>query len=101
MSKIERRHPENTQLREKIDRIQALNLQLVTLTDHVQKQTVAWARSGQALDLPNDVLAARLSNAFKEQRFAISRIQQDIAGATTFVNSPPLITTEELAALMR
>ena len=100
MPKIDRRHPENTKLRAKINRIQEVSLQLAVLVDQVQKQTVAWARAGQMDDLPSVALAASLSEAFEAQRFALSRIQQDITGATPSVNSTPLLTDSELAALM-
>jgi hypothetical protein len=103
MPKIDRRHPENTQLREKINRIQDMSQQLVNLVDHVQKETVAWARAGQVADLPSVALATRLSDAFEEQRVAISLIQQDIKGTNPSIEwvSTPLITDGELAALMR
>ena len=101
MPKTERRHPANARLREKINHIQVVSQQLLTLTDQVQKQTVAWARAGQVLDLPSAGLAVSLSDAFKEQRLAVSQIQQDITGAPTSIKSSPLITHAELAALMR
>jgi hypothetical protein len=101
MPKIERRHPENTLLREKINHIQDVSLQLQTLIDHVQKETVAWARAGQVDDLPSVVLAASLSDAFEEQRSAMSLIQQDISGASLSTKSAPLLTDAELAALLR
>jgi hypothetical protein len=98
MPERERRHPENRPLREKINHIQDLSKQLLTLIDHVQKETVASARAGQVLDLPNVDLAASLSDAFEGQRSAISLIQQDIRGRVPTRQS--LITDAERAALM-
>ena len=98
MPERERRHPENRPLREKINHIQDLSKQLLTLIDHVQKVTVASARAGQVLDLPNVDLAASLSDAFEGQRSAISLIQQDIRGRVPTRQS--LITDAERDALM-
>jgi hypothetical protein len=98
MPERERRHPENRPLREKINHIQDLSKQLLTLIDHVQKETVASARAGQVLDLPNVDLAASLSDAFEGQRSAISLIQQDIRGRVPTRQS--LITDAERDALM-
>lgn len=100
MPERERRHPENKLLREKINRIQDQSKQLLTLIDHVQKETVASARAGQVLDLPNVALAASLSDAFEGQRSAVSRIQQDIMGVASKIKSAALITEAERAALM-
>jgi hypothetical protein len=75
-----RRHPENKQLREKINHIQDLSQQLLSLIHHVEKETIATARAGQVADLPNVALAASLSDAFEGQRSAIALIQQDIRG---------------------
>jgi hypothetical protein len=100
MPERERRHPENKQLREKINHIQDLSQQLLTLIHHVRKETVASARAGHVLDLPNVALAASLSDAFEGQRSAISLIQQDIRGVAATIKSAALITDEERAALM-
>ena len=76
---------------------------MVDMVDHVQKETVAWARAGQVADLPSVALATSLLDAFEEQRVAISLIQQDIEGSNPPVKltSTPLISDGELAALMR
>jgi hypothetical protein len=100
MPNQERRHPENKQLREKINHIQGLSQQLVTLIHRVQKETMASARAGQVVDLPNVALAASLSDTFEGQRSAISRIQQDISGGLRTINSAALITDAERDALM-
>lgn len=100
MPERERRHPENKLLREKINRIQDQSKQLLTLIDHVQKETVASARAGQVLDLPNVALAESLSEAFEVQLSAIARIQQDIRGGVPTIKSAALITDAERAALM-
>lgn len=100
MPERERRHPENKPLREKINRIQDQSKQLLTLIDHVQKETMASARAGHVVDLPNVALAASLSDAFEGQRSAISRIQHDIRGVVPTVKSAALITDAERAALM-
>ena len=100
MPKREQRHPENKPLREKINRIQDQSKQLLALIDHVQKETIASARAGQVVDLPNVALAASLSDAFEGQRSAISRIQQDIKGVIPTIRSAALITDAERAALM-
>jgi len=100
MPERERRHPENQPLREKINRIQDQSKQLLTLIDHVQNETMASARAGHVVDLPNVALAASLSNAFEGQRSAISRIQQDIRGVVPMIKSEALITDAERAALM-
>lgn len=100
MPEIERRHPENKPLREKINRIQDTSKQLLTWIDHIQKETVASARAGQVLDLPNVDLAVSLSVAFEGQRSAIARIQQDIRGRVPTLQSTALITDAERAALM-
>jgi hypothetical protein len=70
------------------------------LIHHVQKETIASARAGQVVDLPNVDLAASLSDAFEGQRCAISRIQQNIRGVVPAVKSAALITDAERAALM-
>jgi hypothetical protein len=100
MPERERRHPENKQLRERINRIQDQSKQLLALIDHVQKETTASARAGHVVDLPNAALAASLSDAFEGQRSAISRIQQDIRGVVPMIQSEALITDAERAALM-
>ena len=100
MPEIERRHPENKPLREKINRIQDTSKQLLTWIDHIQKETVASARAGQVLDLPNVDLAVSLSDAFEGQRSAIALIQQDIRGNVSPIKSAALITDAERAALM-
>jgi hypothetical protein len=101
MPERERRHLENKPLREKINRIQDLSQHLLTLIHHVQKETVASARAGHVADLPNDALAASLSDAFEGQRSAIARIHQDIKGVAPPIKSAALITDAERAALMR
>jgi hypothetical protein len=100
MPERERRHPENKQLREKINHIQDLSQQLLTLIHHVQDETMASARAGQVLDLPNADLAASLSDAFEGQRSAMARIQQDIRGVVPMVKSTALITDAERDALL-
>jgi hypothetical protein len=100
MPERERRHPENKPLREKINHIQDLSKQLLTLTDHVQKETIAAARAGRVADLPNVALAASLSDAFEGQRAAIARIQQDIRGLVPTIKTAALISDAERAALM-
>lgn len=100
MPERERRHPENQPLREKINRIQDQSKQLLNLIDHVQNETMASARAGHVVDLPNVALAASLSDAFEGQRSAISRIQQDIRGGVPAIKSAALITDAERAALM-
>ena len=100
MPERERRHPENKQLRERINRIQDQSKQLLALIDHVQKETTASARAGHVVDLPNAALAASLSGAFEGQRSAIYRIQQDIRGIVPTTKSAALITDAERAALM-
>lgn len=101
MSKIERRRPENAQLREKINHIQDLSQQVFNLIDHIQAQTVVCARTGEVVDLPSASLAASLSHTFKEQRLAVSQIQHGITGSSNSVNSTLLITDAEFDALMR
>ncbi len=101
MTHIERRHPENAQLREKINHIQSVSEQLQTLVAQVQVQTVAWAREGKVVDLPSADLACHLSHAFQQQRAALTQLQEDIKGAAARVTAPALITDEELAALMK
>ena len=100
MPERERRHPENKQLRDKINHIQDLSQQLVTLIHHVQNETMASARAGQVVDLPNAALSASLSDAFEGQRSAIALIQQDIRGRVPTLQSTALITDAERAALM-
>ena len=100
MPESERRHPENKQLREKITHIQDLSKQLLTLIDHVEKETIASARSGQVVDLPNVALAASLLDAFEGQRSAMASIQQDIRGGFFTTKSAALITEAERDALM-
>lgn len=100
MTETERRHPENKQLREKINHIQDLSQQLLSLIHHVEKETIASARAGQVADLPNVALAASLSDAFEGQRSAIALIQQDIRGNVSPIKSAALITDAERAALM-
>ena len=55
----DRRHSENSRLREKIDHIQQMSEHLKTLVAQVQEQTVAWAREGKVVDLPNTELASQ------------------------------------------
>jgi hypothetical protein len=104
MTEIERRHPENAQLREKINHIQAVSDQLQVLVTQVQEQTVTWAREGKVMDLPSAELANHLSISFFQQRAALAEIQKDIKGETARVTIPTsvaLISDEERAALMR
>ena len=104
MTATERRHPENAQLREKINHIQLVSDQLQTMVQHVQVQTVAWAREGRVVDLPSSELANNLSTSFLQQRAALAQIQEDIKGAAVRVGMPvsaALISDEELAALMK
>ena len=101
MTSTDRRHPENAQLREKINHIQDVSEQLQNLVAQVQVQTVAWAREGKVFDLPSADLAVDLSHAFEQQRVALAQIQEDIKGKAVRVPAPALITDEELAALMK
>jgi hypothetical protein len=104
MTATERRHPENAQLREKINHIQAVSDQLQTLVVEVQAQTVAWAREGKVVDLPSTVLANNLSISFLQQRAALAQIQEGIKGASARLSMPvtaTLISDEERAALMK
>lgn len=101
MTETERRHPENAQLREKINRIQHASEQLQTLVSQVQAQTVAWAREGKVADLPNAELASHLSASFQQQRIALAEIQEDIKGVVTRAPASALLSDEELAALMK
>lgn len=104
MSANERRHPENAQLREKINHIQAVSEQLQALVQQVQVQTVVWAREGRVADLPCSELANSLSTSFLQQRAALAQIQEDIQGAAVraaMPTAPALISDEELAALMK
>jgi gas vesicle protein len=101
MTSTDRRHPENAQLREKINHIQDVSEQLQTLVAQVQVQTVAWAREGKVVDLPSADLASHLSHAFEQQRAELAQLQEDIKGTATRVAAPALITDEELAALMK
>lgn len=104
MTETERRHPQNAQLREKINRIQAVSHEMQALVTQVQTQTVAWARQGKVVDLPNAALATSLSASFQQQRDALAQIREDIKGAVTRVATPStaaLISDEELAALMK
>lgn len=104
MTANERRHPENAQLREKINHIQAVSHELQALVTQVQAQTVAWAREGRVADLPSSELANSLSISFLQQRAALAQIQEGIKGAAVRVampSAPALISDEELAALMK
>lgn len=101
MTSTDRRHPENAQLREKINHIQDVSEQLQNLVAQVQVQTVAWAREGKVVDLPSADLAVDLSHAFEQQRVALAQIQEGIKGKAVRVPAPALITDEELAALMK
>jgi len=103
MTATERRHPENAQLREKINRIQHAGEQLQALVEQVQVQAVVWARQGKVADLPNADLARNLSASFQQQRAALAQIQEQIKGAAAVREITPtsLITDEELAALMK
>jgi len=104
MTFTERRHAENAQLREKINHIQQVSQQLQTLVQQVQVETVAWAREGQETDLPSPELAHRLSASFQQQGTVLALIQHEIKGAAARAMKPassPLITGEELVALMK
>ena len=104
MVTTERRHPENALLREKINHIQQMSEQLQTSLAQVQAQTVAWAREGKVVDLPNAELAGYLSASFQQQRVALAQMQEEIKGAAVRVVTPAttgLISDEELAALMK
>jgi hypothetical protein len=104
MTAIERRNPENAQLREKINHIQVVSEQLQALVQLVQVQTVAWAREGKVADLPSAELANSLSISFLQQRSALAQIQEGIKGASMRLSIPvaaTLISDEELAALMK
>jgi small-conductance mechanosensitive channel len=97
MVSTDRRNPLNAKLRAKIDHIQQLSRQLQSSIEQIQEETVARARQGEVTDLPCQKFAARLSPAFQQQRAALDQIQQEIKGASVGI---PLITDEELAALM-
>ena len=104
MVTTERRHPENALLREKINHMQQVSEQLQTSLAQVQAQTVAWAREGKVVDLPNPELAGHLSVLFQQQRVALAQMQEEIKGAAVRVVTPAttgLISDEELAALMK
>jgi hypothetical protein len=104
MTATERRHPENAQLREKINHIQVVSDQLQALVQQVQAQTVAWAREGKVVDLPSADLANSLSTSFLQQRAALAQIQEGIKGVSARLSMPvaaTLISDEELAALMK
>ena len=104
MAETERRHPKNAQLREKIKRIQEMSHALQTVVEQVQGQTVAWAREGKIVDLPNAALANSLVTPFQNLRVALTQIQKDIEGATVYMGMHSvanLITDEELAVLMK
>lgn len=101
---LERRHPENAKLREKIKHIQDVSRQLQSLVEQVHLQTVAWAREGRTTDLPDAELADCLSESFAHQRMALAQLQEGIKGAAVRAlasTSQPLISDEELAALMK
>lgn len=97
MASTDRRHPENAKLRAKIDHIQRVNLQLQSLIEQVQVETVTWARQGKTTNLPCQKFGNHLSPIFNQQRAAMNEIQQSIKGVTLF---EPFITDEERAALM-
>lgn len=100
----DRRQPENAALRAKINRIQAVGLQLQETLHQVQAQTVSWARQQKLTDLPNAELADDLSATLKNQRKALAQIHEDIQGATAreLPQRPArLVTDEELNALMK
>jgi uncharacterized coiled-coil DUF342 family protein len=97
MVSTDRRNPLNAKLRAKIDHIQQLSRQLQSSIEQIQEETVARARQGEVTDLPCQKFATHLSPAFQQQRAALDQIQQEIKGASVVI---PLVTDEELAALM-
>jgi hypothetical protein len=97
MPTVERRNPVNAKLREKIDQIKQISLQLQGLIEQVQTETITWARQGKVSDFPCQNFADHLSPAFRQQRAALDQIQQQIRGKSLLVS---LITDEERAALM-
>lgn len=97
MVSTDRRNPLNAKLRAKIDHIQQLSQQLHSSIEQIQAETVARARQGEVTDLPCQKFATHLSPAFQQQRAALDQIQQEIKGPSVVI---PLVTDEELAALM-
>jgi hypothetical protein len=97
MASTDRRHPENAKLRAKIDHIQQVNLQLQSLIEQVQVETVTWARQGKTADLPCQKFGNHLSPVFNQQLAAMDEIRKSIKGVTVVES---LITDEERAALM-
>lgn len=99
----ERRRADNALLRAKIDHLQQSSQQLKSWVDHVQGQTVAWAREGRVVDLPSTELATALRDAFAQQRQAMTQIQQDIQGAVMreVPVAAALISEDELNALLK
>ncbi len=99
----ERRRADNALLRAKIDHLQQSSQLLKSWVDHVQGQTVAWARGGRVVDLPSTELAIALRDAFAQQRQAMTQIQQDIQGAVMreVPVAAALISEEELNALLK
>lgn len=99
----ERRRADNALLREKINHIQQTSQQLKDSVDQVQRQSVAWAREGKVVELPNVELAQALRAAFAQQRQALTHIQQEIQGVAVreVAAAAALISDEELAALLK
>ena len=97
MASTYRRHPENAKLRAKIDHIQRVNLQLQSLIEQVQVETVTWARQGKTVDLPCIKFGNHLLPVFNQQLAAMDEIRKSIKGVTVVES---LITDEERAALM-
>lgn len=100
MKPTDRRHSKNAHLRQQIDKIQQASELLQRLTQEIQYQTIASARSKQLTNLPNAELSKQLSSSMRDQRAALKQMQDALVGRKE-VNAANLISKDELAALLK
>ena len=100
MKPTDRRHLKNAHLRQQIDEIQHASELLQRLTQEIQSQTIASARSGQLANLPNVELSKQLSISMRNQRAALKKMQDALVGRKE-IDAANLISKDELAALLK
>lgn len=100
MKPTDRRHSKNAHLRQQIDEIQHASELLQRLTQEIQSQTIASARSGQLANLPNVELSKQLSISMRNQRAALKKMQDALVGRKE-IDAANLISKDELAALLK
>lgn len=104
MATPERRVLANAALREKINQIQSANQVLKNSIDAIEIDIIDWARHHGAHALPDSkVEAMHLQKLLNSQARALEQAKTQILGesVSTATVRKPVISSEEMAALMR